>query len=31
MVSTTFVRYSKDTLMDANYFMSVCFFSLLYM
>ena len=29
--STTFLQYPKQTMIDANYYMSVCFFSLMFM
>ena len=31
IVSTTFLQYPKSSIIDANYYMSVCFFSLMFM
>ena len=31
IVSTVFVQWPKDSMADANYYMSVAFFSLLHM
>ena len=31
VVSTTFIQYPTVNMTDANYFMSVCFFSLMFM